>query len=29
MAELLSQRNEHDAAIKLLSDVLDKEPARS
>ncbi len=27
LAELLSQRNEHDPAIQLLTDVLDKEPA--
>ena len=27
LAELLSQRNEHDAAVQLLTDVLDKEPS--
>ena len=27
LAELLAQRNEHDAAMQLLNDVLDKEPA--
>lgn len=27
LAELLSQRNEHDAALQLLNDVLDKEPS--
>jgi TolA-binding protein len=27
LAELLAQRNEHDAAVQLLNDVLDKEPA--
>jgi TolA-binding protein len=27
LAELLAQRNEHDGAVQLLNDVLDKEPA--